>query len=358
VFSVASKTSFTAGVAALFVAAASVFVTHDRVGFSVLIATATAAAMLGVALFLYVPRDPLVPPSLDVEAAIARTVDLSDLPKPSVWPVVAAAGIVLLGVGAALGRSVVTMAMIVSVVAALGWFAQVWREHPSWTREMSERINDRFIMPIALPITIVTFAGIGVFSLSRVLLAVSKNAAPFIAGVLAFIVLGVFYFLSTRPRLGRGAVVALVLASSSLVVGSGIAGALKGERKFGEHAAAESNAIRVTAKDLKFSLTDLRLPASLPVKMLFENKDTAPHNLAIYDTKGGTELFRGQIVDGGKTATYDFVAPPPGMYYFQCDVHPALMYGQAESVKPESPVHVPGATSGSSPATPTSLPGH
>jgi plastocyanin len=321
-------------------------------------ATAAAAGMLGVALFLYVPRDPLVPPSPDVEAAIARTVDLSDMPKPSVWPIVAAAGIALLGVGAALGRSIVMMALIVSVVAALGWLAQVWREHPSWTREMSERINDRFVMPIALPATIVVFAGIAVISLSRVLLALSKTGAAVFAGVLAFVVLGVFYFLSTRPRLGRGAVVALVLVSSSLVVGSGIAAALKGERNFGEHHAAANDALRMSAKDLKFDRTDLRLPASLPVKLLFENHDVAPHNMAIYESKGGAELFRGQIIDGGKSVTYEFNAPPPGLYYFQCDVHPTLMEGKVESVKPESTVHVPGATSGSSPATPTSVSGH
>jgi plastocyanin len=35
-------------------------------------------------------------------------------------------------------------------------------------------------------------------------------------------------------------------------------------------------------------------------------------------------LFRGDLVTGATTATYDIPALPAGTYYFQCDVHPTM----------------------------------
>jgi plastocyanin len=38
-------------------------------------------------------------------------------------------------------------------------------------------------------------------------------------------------------------------------------------------------------------------------------------------------LFRGDLVTGPATKDYTFPAPPPGSYFFHCDVHPTQMHG-------------------------------
>lgn len=89
----------------------------------------------------------------------------------------------------------------------------------------------------------------------------------------------------------------------------------------------------ITAKNIQFSKPTLKLPASTEISLTFENKDTVPHNLAIYsDSSRQTPLFNGNIFNGPKQMVYQFSSPPAGTYYFQCDVHPG-MKGAVESVE-------------------------
>jgi plastocyanin len=382
VFSVASRTSFTLAVVAAVTGFLSVLVTHDRVGFTALMFAAAVAAAVGVAIFLFTPTEPLVPPSAEVEAATPRTVDVTDLPRPSVWPAVAAGAIALLALAAALGRPIVLLGLVGATVATFGWLAQVWREHPSWTPEMSKRINDRFVVPIALPATIVVFAGAAVISLSRLFLAVSADAAPVIGIVVAFAVLGVFTLVASREHVGRSALVALVVVSSILVVASGIVGVVQGEREFhhkGEEAGAEhgegaeeplptgednqgrgtpsvipgvDEPIEVVADNLEFDTTNLDLPAEVAVKLELDNRDSAIHNLSIYESKGGDELFMGPMVDPGDEDTYDVPPLAAGTYFFQCDVHPVTMTGTVEVAAPST-----GASPGPPAVPSTTAPG-
>lgn len=339
-FSVASRTSFTLAVLAAVTGFFSVLVTHDRVGFTALMFTAALAAAVGVAIFLFTPIEPLVPPSAEVEAATARSVDVTDLPRPSVWPAVSVGAVALLALGAALGRSIVTLGLAAAVVGALGWLAQAWREHPSWTADMSVRINDRFVVPIALPIAIFVLAGAAVISMSRLLLAVSAEAAPILASIVAFALLGVFTLVASRENVGRAAMAALVVASVLLVVGSGVVGVLQGEREFhqkgegagAEHGGAAEGGLGMVTDDLVFESDNFELPAETAVEFELDNQDSAPHNLSIYESKGGDEIFKGEIVDAGKSMVYEIPAIAAGSYFFQCDVHPTTMTGQVEVV--------------------------
>ena len=370
-FSVASRTSFTVALLAAVTGFLSVLVTHDRVGFTALMFVGALAAVAGIAIFYFTPVEPIVPPSAEVEEATARTVDITDLPRPSIWPAVGAAAVALVAVAAALGRSITTLALAAAAVAAFGWLAQVWREHPSWTRDMSVRINDRFVVPIALPAVIVVLAGAAVISMSRLLLAVSVEAAPLLASVAAFGVLGVFTLVASRDNVGRSALVALVVVSSILVVAAGVVGVAQGEREFhhkgGEEAGAEheeggdaeegaqpaatpgdetadrpasvpgvDQPIEVVTDNLEFDVDELDLPAGTEVELELDNRDTVVHNLSIYESKGGDELFKGELVDGGEDATYEIPALQGGSYFFQCDVHPATMTGTVVVSAPAS----------------------
>lgn len=361
-FSVASRTSFTVAFLAAVAGFLSVLVTHDRVGFTALMFVGALAAVAGIAMFLFTPVEPIVPPSAEVEDATARTVDVTDLPRPSIWPAAGAGAVALLAVAAALGRSITTLGLAAAAVAAFGWLAQAWREHPSWTREMSVRINDRFVVPIALPATIVVLGGAAVISMSRLLLAVSVNAAPIIASVAAFGVLAVFTLVASRENVGRSALVALVAVSSILVVASGIVGVAQGEREF-HHKGGEAGAehgegaeegaqpattpgaeasdrpatvpgvdqpITVVTDNLEFDVDELHFPADTEIELELDNRDTVVHNLSIYESKGGDELFKGELVDGGDEAVYEIPALDGGTYFFLCDVHPATMTGTVE----------------------------
>jgi plastocyanin len=81
------------------------------------------------------------------------------------------------------------------------------------------------------------------------------------------------------------------------------------------------------AQNVQFTTSSLSLPANQPITLHFENKDSAAHNVGIYDKKGGKELFRGNPITGPTTTDYKINSLKPGTYYFQCDIHPESMNG-------------------------------
>ncbi len=88
--------------------------------------------------------------------------------------------------------------------------------------------------------------------------------------------------------------------------------------------------VSLTARQLSFDRASITVPAGAYVTLNFSNEDAGvPHNVAIYDTAAAqTTLFQGAIITGPQTTSYTFYAPPtPGVYFFRCDVHPAMMTG-------------------------------
>ncbi|HEX2142358.1 MAG TPA: cupredoxin domain-containing protein [Candidatus Limnocylindria bacterium] len=82
--------------------------------------------------------------------------------------------------------------------------------------------------------------------------------------------------------------------------------------------------VTVVAEDMKFDTDTLTLPAGQPFTLLLENRDGAPHNVAIYtDSSASEELYVGETVSNG-AIVYEIDALEPGTYYFRCDLHPDM----------------------------------
>jgi plastocyanin len=322
VFNAASKLYFTAAAVAIVVGFGYVVVSSDRVGFTNLVVAGLVAVGLGLAAFAFVPREPLS--LVGDEPAEARPADTTDVAVASNWPIFGALALGLIAAGAAVDGSLILLGVVVGLVATFAWFGQVWREHPSWTQAMTDRINDRFVVPFGLPGTIFLLVGVGVISLSRLFLAVPSEAAPAIAIVVAFALLGGFFLIATR-HVGRQALATVATVAVGLVLAAGVAGALKGERKFGHEAGA--GVFNLTAENISFDKDALDFPSNTDVTLKFSNKEAIPHNFSLYEDKGGNRLFEGEIVNTTGEADYEFKTPVPGEYYFQCDVHPDQMNG-------------------------------
>jgi len=94
-------------------------------------------------------------------------------------------------------------------------------------------------------------------------------------------------------------------------------------------AGGQAVAVNISSLNYRFDKNNITVPAGANVTMVFDNKDAVPHNVAIYTTPAATEvIFKGEIITGPKTITYNFMAPAtPGDYFFRCDVHPTVMTG-------------------------------
>jgi nitrite reductase (NO-forming) len=87
--------------------------------------------------------------------------------------------------------------------------------------------------------------------------------------------------------------------------------------------------LSISAHNVAFDTNCLAAPAGQPFTIAFDNKDPGiPHNISIYtDSSASTSLFKGDLVTGPKTVTYDVGALKAGTYFFRCDVHPTTMFG-------------------------------
>lgn len=87
--------------------------------------------------------------------------------------------------------------------------------------------------------------------------------------------------------------------------------------------------VNISALNYRFDTNKVTVPAGASVTMIFDNKEAVPHNVAIYTTPAATDvIFKGEVITGPQTITYNFTAPTtPGNYFFRCDVHPTVMTG-------------------------------
>lgn len=110
----------------------------------------------------------------------------------------------------------------------------------------------------------------------------------------------------------------LLLASSLLAACTGATGA------GGSPPPAPSGGAVMTAQGIAFDRQELEVPAGQPFQLLLENRESAPHNVRIYDQNADRALFVGEVFGGPGSRTYDVPAIPAGIYQFRCDVHPEM----------------------------------
>ncbi|MDQ3679518.1 MAG: cupredoxin domain-containing protein [Actinomycetota bacterium] len=291
----------------------------------VLLSSLAAAALVGALSTAGNAVVDVAPPVADDAPPPARTAVSAAVPRGSAWPAAAAVSVSVLAVGAAVGVPVVLGGLFVALVTTAGWFSRAWSEHPSWTRPVRKRVSSRLLAPVGLPAGGFLLAAVIAVSLSRVLLAISKEAATVVGLVVAVSILVACAWVASRPRLGSSVLVALSVLAAASVLGAGIAGAIGGERHFEAHE-HEEKPLTISAQDLKFSEDTIAVPAGKDVILEFVNRDEVFHNVAVYDGTGpdAKPVFNGEGFPGDGERSYEFHAPPPGTYTFVCDFHPNM----------------------------------
>lgn len=79
----------------------------------------------------------------------------------------------------------------------------------------------------------------------------------------------------------------------------------------------------MTARDIKWVETEIKVPADKPFELVMDNQDDAPHNVKILDGAGAV-VFTGEISSRGRVAN-QVPALAAGTYSFICEVHPDMV---------------------------------
>jgi plastocyanin len=84
----------------------------------------------------------------------------------------------------------------------------------------------------------------------------------------------------------------------------------------------DPDALQISSKDLRFSTDKLVAPAGKAFQIVYDNQESAPHNVAIYGDAGFSQkAFAEEPFSGPKTVTYSVPALDAGTYFFRCDLH-------------------------------------
>lgn len=214
---------------------------------------------------------------------------------------------------------------------------------------MRPDLRDRVVLPILLPLGIILFLVALLWGFSRLLLGVTATAATVTATVVALGILVISAVAANRHTIRSstigaafGATVGLAMLTGGIalaVVGSGEAEE-PGEN--GGHGAT----VELAAANIAFEPTTLSAPANTPFTIEFDNRDSAQHNVEIFDNpeRSGTPVFEGEIITGPATIAYRVDPLAEGTYFFLCVVHPQ-MTGEIEAA-PGGPGGEPGGEPG------------
>jgi plastocyanin len=218
---------------------------------------------------------------------------------------------------------------------------------------MSREHNRRVAYGLGIPVVAAVFIAAMLWGMSRILLAVDPDIAPLVAiGFAANILVASALAATLRGRRAFVMITAVIVAT---IVGGGIAGAVVGEWPVhplvaeGQHPPGQpteppptgppptgqptepppGGEADIVAQNTAFDTDRIELPADKGTTLVFENRDSLTHNVAIYTEQGGDALFQGEIITA---TTVEYQVPPleAGSYFFQCDIHPTEMTGTVE----------------------------
>ncbi|HEU4527161.1 MAG TPA: cupredoxin domain-containing protein [Actinomycetota bacterium] len=201
---------------------------------------------------------------------------------------------------------------------------------------MKRTTRDRFVLPIALPLGILVIILAALYGFSRILLAVSHNAATVTALLVALAIVVVAAIVSGRRYVRLSSLAGMVGAVAGVaMVAGGVAVASLDAGEEGGEGEGPSQAITILAVNLAFEPTSVTVPAGQPFQIVLDNQDAGvQHNIQIFPGAevSGTPTFEGELITGPAQVTYDVPALEPGTYAFNCVVHPN-MTGTIEAVE-------------------------
>lgn len=212
----------------------------DQVGYSILMCFTGVMIVLGAFTSAFRDGSPeaiaQVSGGTVENGAVAGGVDLRVTAPAglSYWPILGAFSVGATIVGAAMSTTLFVIGLGGLAIVMVEWTVRAWSERATGDPATNKAVRDRFMYPIEVPVAATLGIALVIFSMSRILLAISKLGAVFMIIFVASAIFGVAVLLANRPDLKRSMMVTALLVGGVLLIGGGIAGGLIGPRD-GDH---------------------------------------------------------------------------------------------------------------------------
>ncbi len=211
----------------------------DQVGYSILMGSAGAMAVLGGLTSVFRDGSPEALAELQgatVEKSVIQGDTLVDLRVASpqglnVWPLVGALSAGLVVIGAAISSTVFVIGIVGLVIVGVEWTVRTWSDQATPDPAQNAALRNRLMFPLEIPVGATIGVAIIVLAMSRILLAVPKLGAVFVVIAVAVAVFGVAILLANRPEQKRSVLTVAFIIGAVLIIGGGIAAGIAGPRE-------------------------------------------------------------------------------------------------------------------------------
>jgi len=160
--------------------------------------------------------------------------------SPSMWPLVGAFGVALVVIGLASDVLLALFGALVLVVTVVEWSIQGWADRASDDPAYNSALRRRVLGPIEFPVLGVLGAGVVVFGFSRLMLAITKEAALVAFIVIAVAILAGAALVAAVPRFSKDLAVILLVGGGLGMLTAGVVAVANGEREFEQHPPGEA----------------------------------------------------------------------------------------------------------------------
>jgi hypothetical protein len=161
-------------------------------------------------------------------------------PGSSMWPAIGAVGAGLLVLGLVTAPVVFKGGIVVILAATVEWMVQGWSERASSDAAYNASIRKRILHPLEFPVLAAVGLAVIIYSFSRIMLFLSKEAGPAVFAILAALVLMAGFLFASRASLKKSLVVGVCTIAALGLVSTGAVMAIDGERSIHVHEIIET----------------------------------------------------------------------------------------------------------------------
>ena len=161
------------------------------------------------------------------EEAVAASIPAT---TSSMWPLVTALGVAVTLLGLATSPAVFMVGLAVLIGGSAEWALQNWADRASVNATFNNDVRERVVGGLEYPGLSVVGLAIIAFSFSRIMLTVSKTAAPLVFIVVAVLVMLVGFAVATRPQMRGKLTNVIATVAAVMLLGAGGVSAFSGER--------------------------------------------------------------------------------------------------------------------------------
>jgi hypothetical protein len=227
--------------------------------------------------------------------------------EPSMWPLLAAAGVAAIAVGAVSKPIVFKGGVLLVLSAAIEWMVQSWSERASADPTYNAVLRKRVLHPIEFPVLAAAGLAAIIYSFSRIMLWIDKSGGPVVFIIAGALVLFGGFLFASKPSVKKGVIAGVCTIAALGVVSTGAVMAIDGQREIDEHPTTQSDNSAVCALaeegpgeqaeiDDKGSQA-VASKASIGITVTLEDGKLVAHEQAVSGDQNPVTVSRGNVVN-------------------------------------------------------------